>query len=246
MSLIESPRFQPGDVEHWRSFERDDAIWSRTDAFLRQCRLALESIVDFAEKGPCYAGTSWGKDSTVLAHLVWCAAEEMGTTIPLVHVDCQPINNPDCRGVRERFLERWPTEYHEIVVHCIRNNDAPSHDYREGWHATGTIEQGFAVARRRFGARHISGVRGQESAGRRKRMRTYGISTDRTCAPIGYWSARDVWAYLYAHDLPVHPAYAMSMGGALDRDRLRVAFLGLRHGEGVGRREWEQTYYPVL
>ena len=45
------------------------------------------------------------------------------------------------------------------------------------------------------------------------------------------------------HNLPVHPAYAMLMGGRLDRIRMRVAWLGLKHGRRFGRHEWEMRYY---
>jgi len=40
-----------------------------------------------------------------------------------------------------------------------------------------------------------------------------------------------------------HPAYACSMGGALDRAQLRVAALGGDRGSGHGREEWERRYY---
>ena len=52
------------------------------------------------------------------------------------------------------------------------------------------------------------------------------------------------FAYLAQHDLPVHPVYAMSMGGVIDRSKLRVASLRGRSGTGMGRREWEDLYYP--
>lgn len=53
----------------------------------------------------------------------------------------------------------------------------------------------------------------------------------------------DVFAYLHKHDLPVHPAYAMTMGGFYDRRWLRVSSLGGLRGADRGRAEWEQQYY---
>ena len=247
MLVTEGAILLPGDLERWQELERDDGIYAVTSAFRSRCTEALRVVVDFvASGGPSYAGTSWGKDSTVLAHLIWCAAEELGIEVPLVHVDCRPINNPHCHQVAAAFLERWPTRYHEEVIWCRREPTAPVYDYCEGWHASGTLETAFASVARQFGDRYLSGIRGAESASRRKRMRYYGHSTAKTCAPLGYWSARDVYAYLYAHDLPVHPAYAQSLGGVLDRDRLRVAFLGLRHGTEFGRHELETVYYPRI
>ena len=63
-----------------------------------------------------------------------------------------------------------------------------------------------------------------------------------SCQPNGHWSARDVFAYLNAHDLPVHPAYAMTFGGALDRGRLRVGTIGGSRGTEFGRAEWEAAH----
>lgn len=53
----------------------------------------------------------------------------------------------------------------------------------------------------------------------------------------------DVFAYLAARDLPVHPAYAMSHGGRLDRRWLRVGSIGGTRALGRGRMEWESAYY---
>lgn len=73
-----------------------------------------------------------------------------------------------------------------------------------------------------------------------------GLSSLHTCAPIGWWSDTDVFAWLAARDLPVHPAYACSMGGMLERRHLRVAGIGGDRGTGFGRREWERRYYPEM
>lgn len=83
----------------------------------------------------------------------------------------------------------------------------------------------------------------EESGVRQRRMRGYGYSTPNTCAPMGWWDGEDIFAYLHAHDLPIHPAYAMTRGGQLDRNRIRVASLGGKRGSGIGRAEWEKAYY---
>lgn len=77
-------------------------------------------------------------------------------------------------------------------------------------------------------------------------MRIHGVATSRTCRPIGWWSSADVWAYLARHDLPVHPAYAMTLGGRLERDRIRVHSIGGEDGASFGRVEWEDRYYGDL
>jgi phosphoadenosine phosphosulfate reductase len=212
---------------------RADAVHARSRAFLARAERAREVVREFAAGGHCYAGVSWGKDSTVLAHLVAECAPE----IPLVWVRVEPIKNPDCVLVRDSFLCRYRgCRYEEIVVWCERGGP-------DGWHATGTLERGFREAVMRHGARRMSGVRGAESGTRKRSLVTHGIATATTARPIGWWEARDVWAYLEAYDLPVHPAYACSQAGTWDRDWIRVASLGGHRGDGVGRREWEERYY---
>lgn len=230
--LIASTRHEPLDLERWREHERADAAHSKTSTFARHVARAGDQLRWFTDDGPCYAGVSWGKDSTVLAHLVSMHAPR----VPLVWVRVEPIANPDCVLVRDAFLRTHDVDYHEIESWC--RHDA------EGWHARGTLEHGFAEAATRWTKRHVSGIRGAESGARTMRMRRFGERTEMTCAPIGWWSAADIYAYLFANDLPVHPAYACSQGGLWDRDRIRVASIGGRRGDGTGRADWERHYYP--
>lgn len=246
--LITSPRHTAKDLETWALLsEIDDVEAQRTD-WPRLTAIALDEMEMFARRAPCYAGVSWGKDSVVVAHLAWRLREERGVTIPLVAVRTQPIENPDCPAVRDAFLERFPMPLTEVEVWCTPHHDVEhetkgvAHEW--GWTAKGTLEAGFAEACRRTGAdRHISGVRAAESGPRKLRMMRWGISTENTCAPIGWWKTPRVFAYLARFDLPIHPAYACSRGGLWERDRLRVSALGRTRGQGIGRLEWERTYY---
>lgn len=232
--LIDSPRLRPGDLEAWERYAAQDRAWASTSRFARRVEESEQAVVRWARGGGGYAGVSWGKDSTALAHLV-----ARLTRTPLVWVRVEPICSPECALVRNAFVRsRAGCHYVEIERRCRRLDD--------GYYvAAGTLESGFREAGRRFGARHLSGIRAEESAGRERFARAHG-SGDGTesCAPLIRWSGADVFAYLALHDLPVHPAYAMSLGGALPRDRLRVASIGGKRGRGMGRLEWEQAYYP--
>lgn len=234
MPLIESPRFQPGDLDAWRAASARDPVWADTPAYRERVEEAELRLYRWGRDKDFYAGTSWGKDSVALAHML---AQYLPGK-PLVWIREEPTKNPDCLLVRDEFLRRFPAvRYDEITVHC-RIDEAGNP------HATGTLEAGFAEAARRYGANHISGVRRYEAAGREKHFRASGGETDRTLAPLIRWTGDDVFAYLAEHDLPVHPVYAMSMGGVIDRSKLRVASLRGRSGAGMGRREWEDLYYP--
>ena len=228
MSLIASPRHAIEDLGVWTRAERIDAINARRWAakLASKAATAAEAARVFAAADGCYAGCSWGKDSVTLAHIL----HSHGIAIPIVWVRVDPVENPDCPLVRNAFLARFPVDYHEIAV---------THDPK----ARRTSLPGFEQAASQFGDRHISGVRAQESRARRLRTARWGVSTERTCAPLSRWTAAEVFAYLHTHDLPVHPAYAQSVGGLLDREHLRVGALGGSRGTGHGRREWEQRYY---
>lgn len=228
--LIESKRHSKADLTCWDRLIRYDAVMSKSHRLEELSDKAMSSILEFVERGTCYVGVSWGKDSVVVAHM----AVQLG--LPLVWVRVEPITNPDCFLVRDVFLRRYSDAvYNEIEVWCRKDE--------HGWHATGTLEEGFKIAAGVHGARHVSGVRGDESNVRKMRMMRWGISSENTCAPIGWWSGEDVFAYLHLHDLPIHSAYAMSFGGTLDRNRIRVASLGGERGTGVGRSDWERRYY---
>jgi phosphoadenosine phosphosulfate reductase len=96
-----------------------------------------------------------------------------------------------------------------------------------------------------FEARHISGVRAQEAGYRMLAMRKYGVgdADSKSCRPIGWWPTEYVFAYLARHDLPTHPAYALSMGGTYPRDKIRVDDLGCDCGNRYGRYILESHYY---
>jgi len=236
VTLLRSPRHRPDDLEHWEQLEELDLVNGRRLERSGREGKAREEVIAFAQGGPCYASVSWGKDSTVLAHLVWRAVQE-GARIPLVHFRAEWWANPDCDLVRDAFLANHPgLDYDEIVMR---------YDYAREVHAHRSLylEDTFREAARRYGERHLMGLRKSESRTRGLRMMVFGTTTPKTCAPIGWWSTSEVYAYLALHDLPVHPAYACTLGGLLDRDTLRVDGLAELKGEGHGRREWERTYY---
>lgn len=240
MPLIVTLRHRPDDLEHWRRAERVDALTARRLAGRLRDRAAeaREVLRAFITGAPTpaaggYLGVSWGKDSVVVAHLLH-ELEREGIRFPAVWVRVRLWENPDCDLVRDAFLERWPlSAYEEIEVDAGEDR------------AGGTSALGFEEAARRHGDRHVSGVRGAESATRRIVMARWGAATARTCRPIGRWSTEEVFAYLHAHDLPVHPAYGYTMGGVFDRLRLRTASLGGARGAGHGRAGWERAYYDA-
>lgn len=234
--LIQSNRHTQNDLDLWGSYvELDEANWKALNVE-RLVDNSINAISVFAEedKGSGYIGVSWGKDSVVVAALS-CMS---GIKLPMIWICVEPIKNPDCGIVRDAFLSEHNVEYDEIEVWC-------KHDER-GWHASGTLEKGAAEAVRKHGDRYISGIVKYESGQRLLSRKKHGISTHRCCRPIIDWPTAAVYAFLHHFELPVHPAYAMTGGGRWDRERIRVASLGGRRGDGMGRTEWEREYYPDI
>lgn len=221
------------DLDAWARGEKLDRVTAASGLHKRRLARSVAALERFVAKPDgCYCGVSWGKDSVAVAHLVATVCPY----VPLVWIRVEPICNPHCVLVRDSFLSMFPTvQYDEIRSDCWRDNT--------GWHASGTLERGFSKAEDRYGKSHISGIRSQESAMRKRRCLRFGESSETTCAPLAWWSSDDVFAHLFSNKLPVHPAYAMSMGGAIERGRLRVSSLGGQRGTGHGRTDWEKRYY---
>lgn len=238
--LIVTARHTQADLDVWRDYEEVDAINSTSSRLSHKEMQAAEVIRKFAEIGPSYIGVSWGKDSVVVADI----AMRHGINLPLVHLYCRPSHNINCDLVRDAFLAIYQSaDYHEIICDYsdIYAKGLPAHIQDkftdDVWYKT------WGAVSSCFGDRHVSGVRGAESHTRSIRMKRWGTTTKHTCAPIGYWTTDDVYAYLHKYNLPVHPNYAMLGGGRWKREYLRVAEIGDVHGNGMGRTEWEQEYY---
>lgn len=223
MSLIADPRHTRADLRRWDATVLAALETTRTVEHQRRLDEARRAIDEFGSDG--YVGVSWGKDSMVVGHLAQSAG------LPLVWIRVHPIENPDCIAVAE--ASGW--EYSTIERWCRWE--------RGEWRASGTLEAGFAEARERFGSRHVSGVRAEESGTRKLTCMRNGTVSESTCRPLAWWTGYDVFGYLLTHDLPIHPAYAFTMRGLLDPCTIRVASLTGRRGTGMGREQWERFYY---
>lgn len=234
--LIVTDRHRDDDLDTWRRCEEIDRLrWMMQGAHIeRRARRAIVDIQEFASTHEGYVGVSWGKDSVLVAHL--CIRAEIGW--PLVHIKVEGLANPDTDPVRDAFLDRFDVVYHELECDQLHRGGTSLLDNPQ--------TDGFTLAQERFGRDYISGVRADEAGYRRLRMAKWGVSSKHACAPAGWWTHEEVFAYLFGHDLPVHPAYAYSMGGTYERTRLRTAAIGGERGRNQGRLVWERVYYPEI
>jgi phosphoadenosine phosphosulfate reductase len=234
--LIKSPRLQTRDLEYWEQLEYEDELYSKVKSLDKKIENSLNSIYTFLEKGSAYAGISWGKDSTVLAHLL--AVNKID--IPFIWIKVVPIFNPDCELVKNAFLAKHSVSYTEKTVILLPDDDGKIH-------AKKSLETGFKIVEKELGThRYITGIRGEESGIRKMRQKIHGYASLNTLAPLTYWTVKDVFIYLYKYQVPVHPAYAMTFGGLIDRDHIRVASIGGKRGSNFDRYEWEKIYYPDI
>lgn len=236
MPLLTSDRHTEADINLWNAHEDADLI---NAVYVDRCaELASRVIIDFVSRKRCYAGVSWGKDSVVVAHLMLRFAPH----VPLIHL--RPTNhNPDCDRVRDAyFAANSSQQYREIAVdysHIDRRNLSPPQIDKatdKEWYKS------FDSLKPEFDS-YVIGIRASESGGRSIRLKSLGLESKVSLLPIGWWSTAQVFAYLAAHELPVHPAYAMLGGGRWARENLRVSEIGDTGGSERGRSEWEQEYY---
>lgn len=233
--LIESPRPSRADRELWLGRERMDHAIFAAGATRRLEASSLDALRVFFAEGPAYISVSWGKDSVVVADLVARIYDALGRP-PLVWFPAGAIENPDCALVRDAFLRTHDVEYREIPA-ALTSDDWDRTIGHDGAQAE------FERAARSLGRRYVSGVRAEESSTRRMAVGLHGLASRLSARPIGLWQHHHVFAYLAGRGLPVHPAYACLMDGAMERRDIRVSTLGGERGRRFGRAEWERRYY---
>lgn len=236
--LLQSDRHTERDLEYWHSLRKEDRIYGELLTRSGKPERAIERIRQFADL-PCYASTSWGKDSTVMCHLLALS----GVRVPVVHIVQEgPQKDPEQHRVRDAFLGRFDLDYHEIVV----EHDGSREHRDDGFARFPALEIGIRRARKRFGDRYISGLRAEESGLRKHALRKTFREAARSCWPIGRWTTKDVYGWAERHDLPLHPAYGCTRGGFWDREQIRVGIIGGPKGTQYGRAQWEWEYYPEV
>ena len=235
--LLGSPRITPADWEQWHVTEEQDAAHALTAGYKTRVAKARQAVADFVAGRPdgrFYGGISFGKDSIVMCSMMREAAPHM----PIVSLRNVENFNPDSPRVEAALSDMLSHDY-EVIEYDYRKADDTYYDQDHKpckWHNL------LKELKRTHGA-HVTGIRADESAKRCRRVAVFGLETEYSFAPLAYMTVQDVFAYLYEHELPVHPVYAMTGGGRWDKYRLRVSAIGNPEGRGVGRLQWEREYY---
>lgn len=240
--LIDSPRLLAADREAWARLEYYDDALSADPDLTRLETQAARAVATFAAAGEFYVSVSWGKDSVAAAHIALLAVPDAR----VVWVRSQHWEMPECDQVRDVFLKQHPRARYEEIPVVLRNPKRGEPGYDERHLDPHADHQD--ILKETLSGRYVSGLRAEESRMRRMSIAHRGLVTANTCRPIGRWNAVQVFAYLHREGLPVHPAYAMTVGGRHDRRWLRVhplcsappARSAVYGGDSA---EWEVQYY---
>lgn len=226
------------------------ATHARTIAMRRKVELARHEIERETKTGRFVVCSSWGKDSCAIVGLVLSV---IGPGFDVVHLESLyelPGAADLIEWARARTVihtvstERTLTEYiawlqahglHYERESLLESGKASKRDELTEW----IREHGFAT--------QLVGMRAQESKGRRACFRARGLSYGarglRMCNPIGWWTTRDVWAYLVSHSIPWHPLYDRETHGET-RETLRNGGWLSVHGCNDARIPWLRAHYP--
>lgn len=247
--LVDMPTLSPQDHAAWSALARYDQRIGPTTAPLAT-RAVAEIQAFYTAHPDAVCSTSWGKDSVVVAHLTRLADPSIPLVwVPTIRTDGVSYEAEATYRVRDAFLAAHPGVYEERPV-VARNPKRGDPTYRSEQFDDPAYRSQDVLGEATTGP-YISGIRAEESRVRAMSIGHRGTTTARTCRPIGRWSAVQVFAYLAAHDLPVHPAYAATHGGVMDRRWLRVHPLRSKaparsvvHGRDMDA--WEDHYFPQL
>lgn len=146
-----------------------------------------------ARHSKVYVSNSWGKQSVVLAHLVF-SVDPQAVNVHFTGVDAALI--ADFAAVRDLFLARWPAPYEEPERGLSLREAIVQHNAASG-------ADGYFV-----------GLVAYESKGRKATVAASGSdqyfhpqSGLPRCTPIGDWSELMLAAYIAKHELPLLSTY---------------------------------------
>lgn len=175
--------------------------WSSLPTFKKKVEQAKTVIKQALEIAPAYVAVSWGKDSVVMLHL----CQQIKPDIIAVNYGSPEQDIVDNYSeVINNYLQRFPTNYKELIGLPEWANDPDTAKDR----CTQIVGKEYTLT--------FVGLRAEESKRREKTIKLNGLIYQyksgrykdhyRAC-PLGWWSWRDVWAYIVSNDLPYLHSY---------------------------------------
>lgn len=215
--------------------------WATLPQFKRKVAQTQKIIQDALKIAPAYVACSWGKDSTVLVHL----CQQVDPNVPVIFwTDPEQEILGNYSSVIQRYCQKFSPNYREI--------DTPGDRVPEKLEISRIWEE-YPMA--------IVGIRKEEGGARRHAVKYGLIHRYRSGSrletwrawPLLYWTWRDVWAYILAHQIPYLSAYDHPLADHKSVSRTCNLFAkkrGNTKGLGSGRienlRRINPEYYGYL
>lgn len=256
---MDEPRLTDEDRRIWRKWRETCLRWSESELHRRRVLRTSEVIARMADQCPdAYVAWSAGKDSTALTHLalVECEIDAHAMSIK---------DDLDYPGERE-YLHELSAEW-GIDVDIVEPDfslldwlDRHSDEIKTGadFHSRASefsqrafydLIDDYREAKGKPGV--YLGLRKGESSGREGNRAAHGLiytkrDGETVCQPIADWEDRDVYAYLFARDIPLLPVYKCVR--LLDHPaRARKSWWLPQGGTWTFRgATWLRTYWPSL
>lgn len=212
-------------------------LYSRLNQFKRKLDRARRIVsVALDVPGASYVAFSGGKDSTVVANLVW----EQDPSIPGIWSDDE-FFLPETKDYIERTQEKYD-------VRQIRTNASHTEWFNvEGdWNGI----QEYATHHNMYLV--FLGLRKEENSYRRLHLSRFGelffsqYDDIWHCNPIASWSWMDVWAYIRSNELDYNRAYDKLGEIGIEPRRQRIGPLAQRRALGYGQLSILKRGWPEL
>jgi 3'-phosphoadenosine 5'-phosphosulfate sulfotransferase (PAPS reductase)/FAD synthetase len=225
-------------------------------SFLQKKVDQANRIIDSAERLNLYCSCSWGKDSSVLLHLL----VQHGWTGTVIW-KAFPHEIPGQKEFREKVLKEWNIkDYREVGGGTLEEHLAFYHEHGLAGITEGkdheknvsrikkSVLADYATANGFDG--FFWGLRADEAIKRRwllgKRGTLFQAQVDNQfrCSPLAWWTGKDIWAYIDATQIPYNPVY----DNTLFEPREKIRNIGWLSTDGAerGRIVFLKYYYPEL
>ncbi len=195
--------------------------WAKMDEHLKRVEESERLIKEAMRRNQKpYIAYSGGKDSSVMLHLVL----KQKPDIMVLHWDYGRYYIP--RWLEDEFIQNAK----EMGVKYLRLETSEQYEKlkRNAVNVLGSEYIGKLIPQLKKEGYDVAfvGLRKEESLKRRRRIkRCESIGGIEECWPVQNWSWKDVWAYIFAYDLPhasIYEKYANVLG--IDKVRLVTFF----------------------
>jgi 3'-phosphoadenosine 5'-phosphosulfate sulfotransferase (PAPS reductase)/FAD synthetase len=175
--------------------------WAKLPQFKKKVEQARSIIEEALVIAPAYVAVSWGKDSVVLLHL----CQQIKPDIIAVNYGSPEQDVVDNYSeIISTYLDKNPTDYRELIGLPEWANTPDTVQDRCNQILNGEYTIAFV------------GLRAEESKNRKRSLIKNGLIYQyktgkyaghyRIC-PLGWWTWRDIWAYIIINDLPYLNSY---------------------------------------